>query len=195
MRVPLSWLAQYAALGEELPDPVDVAWRLTAAGLEVETFEPAGHDVSGVVIGEVTGIEELTGFRKPIRYCQVTDGDQTREVICGAANFAVGDRVAFAPPGAVLPGGFAIGEKKAYGRLSQGMICSAAELAIGDDHSGILVLPPDAPLGAGFAGLRRAGRPCLRHLRHPGPGLRAVHPRGSQGTGHRLPGGLHRPGR
>ena len=152
MRVPLSWLAQYAALGEELPDPADVARRLTAAGLEVETFEPAGHDVSGVVIGEVTGIEELTGFRKPIRYCQVTDGDQTREVICGAANFAVGDRVAFAPPGAVLPGGFAIGEKKAYGRMSQGMICSAAELAIGDDHSGILVLPPDAPLGAGFAG-------------------------------------------
>jgi phenylalanyl-tRNA synthetase beta chain len=152
MRVPLSWLAQYAALGEELPDPDDVARRLTAAGLEVETFEPVGRDVSGVVIGEVTGIEELTGFRKPIRYCQVSDGDQSREVICGAVNFAVGDRVAFAPPGAVLPGGFAIGEKKAYGRASQGMICSAAELAIGDDHSGILVLPPDAPLGAGFAG-------------------------------------------
>jgi len=152
MRVPLSWLAQYAALGEELPDPADVARRLTAAGLEVETFESAGHDIRGVVIAEVTGIEELTGFRKPIRYCQVSDGGQTREVICGAANFAVGDRVAFAPPGAVLPGGFAIGEKKAYGRLSQGMICSAAELAIGDDHSGIVVLPPDAPLGAGFAG-------------------------------------------
>ena len=152
MRVPLSWLAQYAALGEVLPDPADVARRLTAAGLEVETFEPAGQDISGVIIGEVTGIEELTGFRKPIRYCQVSDGASTREVICGAVNFAVGDRVAFAPPGAVLPGGFAIGEKKAYGRLSQGMICSAAELAIGDDHSGILVLPPDAPLGAGFAG-------------------------------------------
>jgi phenylalanyl-tRNA synthetase beta chain len=152
MRVPLSWLAQYAALGEELPDPADVARRLTAAGLEVETFEPAGQDVSGVVIAEVTGIEELTGFRKPIRYCQVSDGDRTSEVICGAVNFAVGDRVAFAPPGAVLPGGFAIGEKKAYGRVSQGMICSAAELAIGDDHTGILVLAPDAPLGAGFAG-------------------------------------------
>ncbi|HEY6278469.1 MAG TPA: phenylalanine--tRNA ligase subunit beta [Streptosporangiaceae bacterium] len=155
MRAPLSWLAQYAALGEVLPDPADVARRLTAAGLEVETFEPAGHDLSGVVIAEVTGIEELTGFRKPIRYCQVSDGDQSREVICGAVNFAVGDRVALAPPGAVLPGGFAIGEKKAYGRLSQGMICSAAELAIGEDHSGILVLPPDAPLGADF--VRYAG--------------------------------------
>ncbi len=151
MRVPLSWLAQYAALGEVLPDPADVARRLTAAGLEVEAFWPAGQDISGVVVAEVTGIEELTGFRKPIRYCQVSDGGQTREVICGAVNFAVGDRVAFAPPGAMLPGGFAIGEKRAYGRVSQGMICSAAELAIGDDHSGILVLPPDAPLGAGFA--------------------------------------------
>jgi phenylalanyl-tRNA synthetase beta chain len=156
MRVPLSWLAAYAALGEVRPDPADVARRLTAAGLEVETFEPAGQDISGVVVAEVTGIEELTGFRKPIRYCQVTDGGQTREVICGASNFVAGDRVAFAPPGAVLPGGFTIGEKKAYGRLSQGMICSAAELAIGDDHSGILVLPPDAPLGAdvvAYAGL------------------------------------------
>jgi phenylalanyl-tRNA synthetase beta chain len=146
MRVPLSWLATCAALGEPLPDPGDVARRLTAAGLEVETFEQVGHDISGVVVAEITQIEELTGFRKPIRYCQVSTGSgEPRMVICGAVNFTVGDRVPFAPPGAVLPGGFAIGAKKAYGRLSEGMICSAAELAIGEDHSGILVLPPDAP--------------------------------------------------
>jgi phenylalanyl-tRNA synthetase beta chain len=151
MRVPLSWLAEYAALGEPLPEPGDVARRLTAAGLEVETFEQAGYDISGVVVAEVTQIEELTGFRKPIRYCQVSTGTgEPRSVICGAVNFAVGDRVPFAPPGAVLPGGFEIGAKKAYGRMSEGMICSAAELAIGDDHSGILVLPPGAPLGADF---------------------------------------------
>ena len=152
MRVPLSWLATYAALGAPRPEPADVARRLTAAGLEVETFEPAGHDISGVVIAEVTQIEELTGFRKPIRYCQVSTGSgEPRWVICGAVNFATGDRVPFAPPGAELPGGFKIAVKKAYGRQSEGMICSAAELAIGDDHSGILVLPPDAPLGADFA--------------------------------------------
>ena len=151
MRVPLSWLATYAALGTPLPDAADVARRLTAAGLEVETFEPAGHDISGVVVGEVTQIEELTGFRKPIRYCRVTTGSgEPRQVICGAVNFAVGDKVPFAQPGAVLPGGFEISAKKAYGRVSEGMICSAAELAIGDDHSGILVLAPDAPLGADF---------------------------------------------
>jgi phenylalanyl-tRNA synthetase beta chain len=151
MRVPLSWLAEYAALGEPLPEPGDVARRLTAAGLEVEKFEQAGYDISGVVVAEVTQIEELTGFRKPIRYCQVSTGTgEPRSVICGAVNFTEGDRVPFAPPGAVLPGGFEIGAKKAYGRMSEGMICSAAELAIGDDHSGILVLPPGAPLGADF---------------------------------------------
>ena len=78
-------------------------------------------------------------------------------MICGASNFAVGDLVALALPGASLPGGFEIAARKAYGRLSNGMICSAAELAIGDDHSGIMVLPPDAPLGTDFieyAGLR-----------------------------------------
>ena len=128
-----------------------MARRLTAAGLEVETFEQAGRDISGVIVAEVTQIEELTGFRKPIRYCQVSTGTgEPRSVICGAVNFTEGDRVPFAQPGAVLPGGFEIGAKKAYGRMSEGMICSAAELAIGDDHSGILVLPPDAPLGADF---------------------------------------------
>jgi phenylalanyl-tRNA synthetase beta chain len=151
MRVPLSWLAEYAALGEPLPEPGDVARRLTAAGLEVETFEQAGYDISGVIVAEVTQIEELTGFRKPIRYCQVSIGTgEPCSVICGAVNFTEGDRVPFAQPGAVLPGGFEIGAKKAYGRMSEGMICSAAELAIGDDHSGILVLPPSAPLGADF---------------------------------------------
>ena len=151
MRAPLSWLTEYAALGTPLPDANDVARRLTAAGLEVETFEQVGHDISGVVVAEVTAIEELTGFRKPVRYCQVTAGSgESRWVICGAVNFATGDRVPFAPPGAELPGGFRIAVKKAYDRQSEGMICSAAELGIGDDHTGILVLPPDAPLGADF---------------------------------------------
>jgi phenylalanyl-tRNA synthetase beta chain len=151
MRVPLSWLREYAPVDEAVP-PAEVARRLTAAGLEVESVEPVGHDVSGVVVGQVTAIEELTGFRKPIRYCHVTTGAEERDVICGATNFDVGDKVPFAAPGAVLPGGFEIGAKKAYGRMSEGMICSAAELAIGEDHTGIMVLDPGAPLGADFAG-------------------------------------------
>jgi phenylalanyl-tRNA synthetase beta chain len=156
MRVPLSWLLEYAAVGPEV-DPAEAGRRLTAAGLETERVEAAGHDISGVIVGRVTDIEELAGYRKPIRYCTVDTGSGSRQVICGAVNFSAGDLVPFAQPGATLPGGFEIGARRAYGRMSDGMICSAAELAIGDDHSGIMVLPPDAPLGADFvtyAGLR-----------------------------------------
>ncbi|HTX81582.1 MAG TPA: phenylalanine--tRNA ligase subunit beta [Streptosporangiaceae bacterium] len=161
MRLPLSWLLEYAAI-DLAPDDgagvLEMSKRLTAAGLEIESVDRVGQDVSGVVVAEVLDIEELAGFNKPIRYCQVSTGDgQERHVICGARNFSVGDRVPLATPGAVLPGGFEIGARRTYGHVSEGMICSAAELALGDDHSGIMVLPPDAPLGADFvsyAGLR-----------------------------------------
>jgi phenylalanyl-tRNA synthetase beta chain len=161
MRVPLSWLLEYAAVGPGA-EPDEVARKLTAAGLEVESIEPVGQDIHGVIVAEVAAIEELTEFKKPIRYCQVNtgsggprgsehSGSNEHSVICGAVNFVVGDRVPLALPGSTLPGGFEIGARKAYGRMSEGMICSAAELAIGDDHSGILVLAADAPLGADFA--------------------------------------------
>jgi phenylalanyl-tRNA synthetase beta chain len=161
MRVPLSWLRQYAPLPEPA-DATEVARRLTAAGLEVESLESVGHDIHGVVIAQVLLVEELAGpqkLKKPIRYCRVavSEGqlagppDEASGVICGAVNFAVGDRVPLALPGAALPGGFDISARKTYGHISEGMICSAQELAIGEDHSGIIVLPPDAPLGADFA--------------------------------------------
>ena len=157
MRVPISWLREYAPI----PAPVDaqeVGRRLTAAGLEVEAVEQVGHDVHGVIVAQVLTIEELTGFKKPIRYCRVavSDAELTADpetvtgVICGATNFKEGDRVAFATPGAILPGGFEITAAKKYGRISQGMICAVDELGIGEDHSGILILPPDTPLGVDF---------------------------------------------
>ncbi|MFG1858097.1 phenylalanine--tRNA ligase subunit beta [Actinomadura geliboluensis] len=153
MRAPLSWLREYV----ELPAGVTgraLAAELIAAGLEVETVEQAGADIAGpLVVGEVLAFEELTGFKKPIRYCQVDVGDangtgEPQNIVCGATNFAAGDRVVVILPGGVLPGGFEIGARKTYGHLSEGMICSVTELGIGDDHSGILVLPPDAPVGA-----------------------------------------------
>jgi len=164
MLVPLSWLLEYAAV----PEPVDVgevARRLTAIGLEIEGIEQVGHDISSVVVARVLEIDELTGYKKPIRYCRVTTaasaastaGDGERSVICGAVNFSVGDKVPLALPGAVLPRGREIGVQESYDRLSEGMICSPAELGLGDDHTGIMVLPPDAPLGVDFtayAGLR-----------------------------------------
>src|SRR3984957_8022919 len=157
MRVPLSWLREYARLPEPA-DATEVARRLTAPRLELESLESVGYDIRGVVIAQVLSIEELTGLKKPIRYCRVAVSeaqldappDEASGVICGAANFAVGDRVALALPGAMLPGGFEIGARNTYGHMSEGMICSASELAIGDDHTGIIVLPPEAPLGADF---------------------------------------------
>jgi phenylalanyl-tRNA synthetase beta chain len=158
MRVPISWLREYAPI----PAPVDalqVGRRLTAAGLEVEAVEQVGHDVHGVIVAQVLTIEELTEFKKPIRYCRVAvsdaelaaDPQTVTGVICGATNFKAGDRVAFATVGATLPGGFEITAARKYGRVSEGMICAVDELGIGEDHSGILVLAPDTPLGVDFA--------------------------------------------
>ena len=99
-----------------------------------------------LTIGRVVEIEELTEFKKPIRACKVDVGTQNidgapRDIVCGATNFAVGDLVVVALPGTTLPGDFTIAKRKTYGRTSDGMICSAAELNLGVDHAGIIVLP------------------------------------------------------
>ncbi|MET8160103.1 phenylalanine--tRNA ligase subunit beta [Sphaerisporangium sp. NPDC005289] len=147
MKFPLSWLREYVDL--PAANAHEVAEKLTAAGLKLESIESVGDDIKNVVVGEVLSIEELAGFKKPIRYCSVEVGEAApRWLICGATNFAVGDRVAVALPGAVLPGGFEVGSRKTYGHVSDGMICSARELGIGEDHSGILILPADTHLGA-----------------------------------------------
>jgi len=147
VRAPLSWIREYVDLPADMSAHA-VAERLTDAGLKVERVERIGGEIEGVVVARVEAIEELTEFKKPIRWVTLTTGDETRQVICGATNFAVGDVVAYARPPARLPGGFEIGKRPAYGRESDGMICSVRELGIGDDHSGILVLPTDLPLGA-----------------------------------------------
>lgn len=145
MRVPLSWLADLVPAAAELSAD-EIVELLESAGIEVEEKLVTGEaDVADLVIGEVLEFAVLEGFRKPIRYCQVNVGeDQPRGIICGASNFAVGDRVVVALPGALLPGDFRITARKTYGHISDGMICSAAELGLGDDHSGILVLPTAA---------------------------------------------------
>ncbi|MDP9434367.1 MAG: phenylalanine--tRNA ligase subunit beta, partial [Actinomycetota bacterium] len=151
MRVPVSWLR---ALVPGLTAPAEeIAAALVRVGLEVEQVHRVGHDVSGVVVGEVLDVEELTGFKKPIRLCHVATGTGAREVVCGATNFAAGDRVPFALPGAELPGGFRIATRTTYGHTSDGMICSEAELGLAEESPGILVLPPDAPLGADVVAL------------------------------------------
>lgn len=146
MRVPLSWLRAWA----DLPATgAEVAAALVRAGLEVEGVEPVGAGIHGVVVGAVCSVEELTGFRKPIRYCEVSTGGPPRGIVCGATNFAAGDLVPVALPGATLPGvPFPITARQTYGRISDGMICSAAELGVGEDAGGILVLPAGTEVGA-----------------------------------------------
>lgn len=150
MRLPLSWLGEHVRLPAELGSR-DVAAGLIRLGVEVEAVEPVGDDLARpVVVGRVLAYEEtIASNGKTIRWCQVDVGeDVPRGIVCGARNFAEGDLVAVALPGAVLPGGFAISARKTYGHVSDGMICSARELGLGDDHQGILVLPPDLPIGA-----------------------------------------------
>jgi phenylalanyl-tRNA synthetase beta chain len=140
MRVPVSWLREWV---DAPADPAVLEDALVRVGLEVEEVVDLASTVDGpLVVGRVLSIEELTQYKKPIRYCQVDVGEAApRGIICGATNFAVGDLVVVAPPGTVLPGGFAISARRTYDRVSDGMICSARELGIGDDHSGIIVLP------------------------------------------------------
>ena len=145
MRLPYSWLRDVVRAGAPGWDvsPAELEQALIRVGHEVEDIITLGPVSGPLKIGRVSTIEELTEFKKPIRACTVDVGEGTdRDIVCGATNFAVGDLVAVALPGAVLPGDFQIATRTTYGRTSDGMICSAAELGVGTDHSGILVLPP-----------------------------------------------------
>ncbi|MBX9981590.1 MAG: phenylalanine--tRNA ligase subunit beta [Mycobacterium gordonae] len=145
MRVPYSWLREVVSAGAPGWDvgPGDLEQALVRIGHEVEDVARLGPVEGPLAVGRVAQIEELSGFKKPIRACLVDVGNpEPQEIVCGATNFAVGDLVVVALPGATLPGNFTIASRKTYGRTSNGMICSAAELGLGADHSGILVLPP-----------------------------------------------------
>ncbi|MBF6066376.1 phenylalanine--tRNA ligase subunit beta [Nocardia terpenica] len=149
MRVAQSWLTeilQRTTPGWSVtPEELDAGF--VRVGLEVEELDRlervTGELEHPLVVGRVAEITELTEFKKPIRFCKVDVGNpEPQEIVCGATNFAVGDLVVVVLPGGVLPGGFRIGSRKTYGHVSNGMICSVAELGIGKDHSGILVLEP-----------------------------------------------------
>jgi phenylalanyl-tRNA synthetase beta chain len=143
VKTSLSWLRDYVELPAGLTaEQLDDA--LTNLGMEVESIVDQAATVKGdLVVGRVLTIEELTGFKKPIRFTTVDVGrDAPQEIVCGARNFAEGDLVAVILPGGELPGGFKIGARKTYGRNSNGMICSSAELGLSGDHEGIIVLPP-----------------------------------------------------
>ncbi|WP_018350058.1 phenylalanine--tRNA ligase subunit beta [Longispora albida] len=146
MRFPLSWLRDHMDVPAGIT-PAELETALVNAGLEVEELADLGAGVQGpLVVGRVVSIEELTEFKKPIRYCMVDVGEaEPTSIVCGARNFAEGDLVVVIRPGGVLPGDFHIAARKTYGRVSNGMICSARELGLGDDHDGIIVLSAGTP--------------------------------------------------
>ena len=141
MKIPLSWLKEAVEIDDSISNE-DIESAFIRVGFEVEDVLITGNDIKGpLVIGKIETIEELTGHKKPIRYVGVDCGESsTRYIVCGARNFDVGDLVVVSLPGAVLPGGFEIAARETYGRTSNGMICSARELGMGEDHTGIIVL-------------------------------------------------------
>ncbi len=147
MRVPLSWLRQYVDV--DLPVQ-ELAHRLTMAGIEVGEVEVIGG-WKEVFVGHVTDVRPHPNADR-LRLCVVTTGAEELEVVCGAPNVASGQKICFAKVGANIYNTHSerhetLEAAKIRGVESQGMICSAIELGLGDDHSGIIVLPDDAPTG------------------------------------------------
>lgn len=147
MKVSLQWLNKYVDLSDVPAEKIaDV---LPMIGLEVEEISSAGLvPLKNIVIGKILSFVPHTNSDH-LSVCQVDVGDGTiRQIVCGAKNFKAGDIVPVALPGAVMPGGFAINETKMRGEVSQGMMCSAHELGISEDHAGLLILTErNLPLG------------------------------------------------
>lgn len=139
MKVPVSWLREFVKIPKDCSTN-DLHDAFIALGFEVEATDIFGEVSGDLLVGEVIDIKNLDQFKKPIRYCQVKIGSQVRGIVCGATNFAVGDKVVVALPGATLPGNFTITARKTYDHLSDGMICSERELGLSDAHEGILVV-------------------------------------------------------
>ena len=153
MRVALRWLGEFI----DVPPVESLAERLTTAGIEIESIEHTGPDLSGVRVGHVVSREKHPDADK-LSLCRVDVGDgEPLEIVCGAPNVAAGQRVPVAIVGVELPGGLRIKKSKIRGVVSNGMICSASELGLGDSHDGILVLDANAPIGKPLSEVLRAG--------------------------------------
>ena len=140
MRAPLSWLREFV----DLPDDVGVVRdALDDLGLVVEGLDHVGEGLDHVVVVEVREIHPIEGADKIRRVLVDAGGDEPVEVVCGAWNFEVGDRVPLARVGAVLPGGFEIARRSMRGVTSNGMLCSSSELGLSGDHRGLMVLDPE----------------------------------------------------
>src|SRR3954447_21928626 len=144
MRAPLSWLRDFTPLAAPT---VEITEALNQLGLEVEKVDAPGEEIRGVVVAKVLDVLPHPDADK-IRLADVDYGSGTTRVVCGAPNIYPGMVAPFATVGAQLPGGFEITKRKIRGVVSEGMLCSARELGLSDDHTGIMEMPHDAPLGS-----------------------------------------------
>src|SRR5881628_3134818 len=148
MKIPYGWVREFVDLRLTAQQAAD---RLVNAGIEVASVTALAPDCKGVVVGEIEAIERELGASHGHRLllCRVRTGRERYAVVCGAPNTKVGGRAAFAPPGAVLPGGRKIAAAKIHGVESQGMLCSERELGLGEEHeAGLLLLDDGARPGA-----------------------------------------------
>ncbi|HTD50271.1 MAG TPA: phenylalanine--tRNA ligase subunit beta [Acidimicrobiia bacterium] len=143
MRAPLSWIREFVPVDAPVADIADA---LNQLGLEVEAIEAPGRDIGDVVVARILEVMAHPDADR-IRLADVDAGDGVVRVVCGAPNIEAGMVVPFAPVGAQLPGDFTIERRTIRGQISEGMLCSARELGLGDDHGGILELPRDAVPG------------------------------------------------
>ncbi len=143
MRLSINWLTDFVDLTVA---PGHLADRLTMAGLEVEAVEDIAPDFSGVVVGRVTRVEPHPQADR-LQVTEVTTGEATYRVVCGAPNVAAGRLYAFAPPGAALAGGRKLKPAKLRGVVSEGMLLAEDELGLSTDHVGLMDIPQDLPLG------------------------------------------------
>jgi phenylalanyl-tRNA synthetase beta chain len=158
MRVPYSWLREYCDPGA---GPDELAERLVMTGTEVERVTTVGPPApDGFVIGKVTSAEQHPDADR-LRVCSVEVGDGERTIVCGAPNVAAGQTVAVALPGARMPGGEKLRKAKLRGVASEGMILSASELEVGEDHDGIMVLDQGLAAGAPLAETLPIAEPVL----------------------------------
>ena len=150
MKFSVNWLREFV----ELPSNVDeLADLLTMAGIEIEAIEKRGANFDKVVVAQIKASEQHPNADR-LSVCQVDDGSgQTRQIVCGAKNYKVGDKVPLALPGAVLVGDLKIKPSKLRGVESQGMLCSPSELGLSEDSDGLLILSSDAKIGAPIASL------------------------------------------
>jgi phenylalanyl-tRNA synthetase beta chain len=145
MKFSVNWLREFV----DLPDKIDiVADLLTMAGVEIEGIEECGARIDKVVVAQIKASSQHPNADR-LTVCEVDDGSGTkRQIVCGAKNYKVGDKVPLALPGAKLPNGLEIKQSKLRGIESEGMLCSAIELGLGEDAAGLLILSPEAKIGA-----------------------------------------------